>query len=64
MGWSWATHPCQGVLRNSIAGAGLSADFLIEDGRAGVHLSCPQQVGSAAHVDDFFTVGHDRDKTT
>ena len=53
MGWNWAMHLCQGVLRHSIFQAGLSRDFLIEDGQAGVHLESSEQVGCAAYVDNF-----------
>ena len=53
MGWSWAMHLCQGVLRHSIFQAGLSREFLVEDGQAGVHLETSEQVGCAAYVDKF-----------
>ena len=59
MGWSWALHLCQCYLVSAIHGVGVSEGSVITDGRDGVLLGSPSDVGVAAYVDNYCVVGQD-----
>jgi len=59
MGWSWALHICQAVLRAAIAEAGFSTDQVVEDGRPGVRLGTATATAVAGYVDNFVVASRD-----
>ena len=53
MGWNWALHICQAVLRSAIAEAGFRPEQLVEDGRPGVLLEQETDTAVAGYVDNL-----------
>ena len=53
MGWSWALHICQAMLRSAIAEAGFRDEQVVVDGRPGVLLRQEEDTAVAGYVDNF-----------
>eukprot|EP00959_Pyramimonas_sp_CCMP1952_P008057 168657-Pyramimonas_sp.AAC.1 len=51
MGFSWALHFCQAVMRNAIQEAGFSPSRAISDGEPGVMFRTADDTAAAGYVD-------------
>ena len=59
MGWNWAMHICQAVVRHAVVQAGFADDDLLEDGAPALRLDAHDAVVPAAYVDNFFAFSRD-----
>eukprot|EP00959_Pyramimonas_sp_CCMP1952_P129174 2701175-Pyramimonas_sp.AAC.1 len=59
MGWSWALHVCQSVLRHALVSEGVDATNTIEDGLPAVSLQRASDTAGAGYVDNLMILGSD-----
>eukprot|EP00959_Pyramimonas_sp_CCMP1952_P113653 2375926-Pyramimonas_sp.AAC.1 len=57
MGFGWALHSCQAVMRNSIHQAGFVPSQVISDGEPGVVLRSADDTVAAGYVDNYLVLG-------
>ena len=63
MGFSWALHLCQGVLRRGLSLGGFPPSSLIEDGQPGRQVRHGEPPVAAGYVDNFFVLGTEASST-